>query len=74
MEQFVIELKDESKRNEFLRVLKELGYVRLVKAGKDLKKAKFLKEFGAAIKEIEDSERKGTKLMSAKDMIRELRS
>jgi len=65
MEQYVLELKDASKRNEFLRLLKELGHVKLVQVGKDLKKAKFMKEFGAALAEIEDSERKGTKLMSA---------
>jgi hypothetical protein len=73
MEQYIIELEDESKRGEFLRVLKELGYVRLVNVGKDLKKAKFLREFATALKEIESSERKGTKLLSAKDMVRGLR-
>jgi hypothetical protein len=73
MEQYIIELEDESKRGEFLRVLKELGYVRLVNVSKDLKKAKFLREFATALKEIESSERKGTKLLSAKDMVRGLR-
>ena len=70
----MIELKDKSKRKDLLRVLRGLSYVGAIKAQKDAKKAKFLKEFAESLKEIEASERGEVKLISAKDLLRELRS
>lgn len=73
MEQYFIELKDVRKRKAFLKLLKELDYVRLIKVYKDPRKARFAREFMDSLREAKAAERGEVKLQSAKDFLRELR-
>ena len=69
MEQYLIELKDKRKRSAFLKVLRELDYVRLVEAFGDAGKARLAREFMGSMQDIKAHRAGKLKLMSAKQAL-----
>jgi hypothetical protein len=72
MEQYVIELKDKRKRNAFLKVLRDLDYVRLVEIFGDADKARSAREFLGSLRDIKAHQQGKLKLKSAKEALDEL--
>lgn len=69
MEQFVIELKDKRKRSAFLKVLRDLEYVRLVQTFGDVAKAKLAREFLGSMHDIKAHQEGKLKLKSAQEAL-----
>lgn len=72
MEQYVIELKDKRKRKAFLKVLQDLGYVRLVDIFGDADKARMAREFLGSLRDIKAHREGKLPLKSAKEALDEL--
>ena len=72
MDQYIVRLKDRSKRKLFLELLKQLDFVEDVKEVKNASKAKAVAEFLAALREVEQHESGKLKLRTAKDFLDEL--
>lgn len=72
MDQYIVSLKDRSKRKLFLELLKQLDFVDDVKELKGSAKTKSVTEFIAALNEVQQHQVGEIKLRKAKDFLNEI--
>lgn len=72
MDQYIVSLKDRSKRKLFLELLKQLDFVEDVKELKGTAKTKSITEFMAALNEVKQHQAGEIKLRKAKDFLNEI--
>lgn len=72
MDQYIVRLKDRSKRKLFLELLKQLDFVEDVKQVKNASKTKAIAEFLGALNEVEQHQKGHIQLRNAKDFLNEL--
>ncbi len=72
MDQYIVRLKDRSKRKLFLDLLKQLDFIEDVKELKGSAKTKSITEFIGALNEVKRHEAGEIKLRKAKDFLNEL--
>ncbi len=72
MDQYIVRLKDRSKRKLFLDLLKQLDFVEDVKQVRNASKTKAIAEFLGALNEVEQHQKGEAQLRNAKDFLNEL--
>ena len=70
----ILDMKDDSRSQFFMDLVKRLDYVRVVKEVKEERKSQFIADLAEAFNDVRLHEQGKKKLKPAKDLLNELRS